>query len=130
MYLFSYVTIPLFIFSLVGIEKALLSWTFASIILSSLVLQFLNEDIKLLQPKNFIKILNNNANNESKEKLTKLRYQVLLFIPFLYLALIVSEVLIYNDEFNFLYNYLFERHENILSVSYLSDLNIDVILKS
>lgn len=125
-YLLGYLTIPLFIFSLIGIEKSLLSWTFASIILSSLIPQFLNEDIRLLQTKNFIKIMNLNADNESKEKLTRLRYQFLLFIPFLYLALIFSELLIYNDEFNFLYNYLFERHENIQTVSYLSDLNMTV----
>ncbi|HFR3559989.1 TPA: hypothetical protein ACHVBD_002147, partial [Streptococcus suis] len=116
-YLLSYVIVPLFIFSLVGIEKSLLSWTFASIILSSLIPQFLNEDIKILQTKNFIEIMNNTADNESKEKFTRLKYQVLLFIPFLYLALIISEVLIYNDEFNFLYNYLFNKHENILKVS-------------
>ncbi|CZA99240.1 hypothetical protein [Streptococcus suis] len=125
-YLLSYVIVPLFIFSLVGIEKSLLSWTFASIILSSLIPQFLNEDIKILQTKNFIEIMNNTADNESKEKFTRLKYQVLLFIPFLYLALIISEVLIYNDEFNFLYNYLFNKHENILKVSYLSDLNMIV----
>ncbi|MFH0373637.1 hypothetical protein [Streptococcus sp. A22] len=123
-YLLSCIAIPLFIFSLIGIEKALLSWTFISIILSSLVPQFLNEDIKILQKKNFLKIMNNTADNENKEKITRLKYQVLLFIPFFYLALIISEVLIYNDEFNFLYNYLYDRHENILNVSYLSDLNM------
>ncbi len=125
-YLIGYIAIPLFIFSLIGIENALLSWTFASIILSSLVPQFLNEDIKLLQTKNFIKIMNINDDNVSKEKLTRLRFQFLLFIPFLYIALIVSEVLIYNDEFNFLYNYLFERHENIQKLSYLSEFNLIV----
>lgn len=127
-YLLSYVTIPLFTFSLVGIEKSLLSWTFTSIILSSLVPQFLNEDIKILQKKNFLKIMNNTADNENKEKFTRLKYQVLLFIPFIYLALIISEVLIYNDEFNFLYNYLYDRHENILNISYLSDLNMIVTI--
>ncbi|HFI0217082.1 TPA: hypothetical protein ACGOVI_002320, partial [Streptococcus suis] len=91
-----------------------------------LVPQFLNEDIKLLQTKNFIKIMNINDDNVSKEKLTRLRFQFLLFIPFLYIALIVSEVLIYNDEFNFLYNYLFERHENIQKLSYLSEFNLIV----
>ena len=123
-YLLSYMTIPLFTFSLVGIEKSLLSWTFVSLILSSLVLQFLNEDIKLLQLNNNIDVLSNNTERESKVRLTRLRYQILLFIPFLYLALIVSESVIYNDKFNYLYNLLFERHENIQSVSYFSDLNM------
>lgn len=45
-YLLSYLTIPLFTFSLVGIEKSLLSWTFVSLILISIVPQFISEDIK------------------------------------------------------------------------------------
>ena len=45
-YLLIYITIPLFTFSLVGIEKSLLSWTFVSLILISIVPQFISEDIK------------------------------------------------------------------------------------
>ena len=123
-----YIAIPLFTFSLIGIEKSILSWTFASLILSSLLPQLFNEDIKLLQTKKLTTIVNDKADNESKEKFIRLRYQVLLFIPFLYLALIISERVIYSDQFNFLYNYLFLKHENILTFSYFSVLNIKVTI--
>ena len=125
-YTLSYIAIPLFTFSLIGIEKSILSWTFASLILLSLLPQFFNEDIKLLQTKKLTTIVNDKADNESKEKFIRLRYQILLFIPFLYLALIISERVIYSDQFNFLYNYLFIKHENILTFSYFSVLNIIV----
>lgn len=125
-YTLLYIAIPLFTFSLIGIEKSILSWTFASLILSSLLPQFFNEDIKLLQTKKFTTIVNDKVDNESKGKFIRLRYQFLLFIPFLYLALIFSERLIYSDQFNFLYNYLFLKHENILTFSYFSVLNIIV----
>lgn len=121
-----YIAIPLFTFSLIGIEKSILSWTFASLILLSLLPQFFNEDIILLQTKKLTTIVNDKADNESKEKFIRLRYQVLLFIPVLYLALIISERVIYSDQFNFLYNYLFIKHENILTFSYFSELNIIV----
>lgn len=125
-YTLLYIAIPLFTFSLIGIEKSILSWTFASLILLSLLPQFFNEDIELLQTNKFTTIVNDKVDNESKGKLIRLRYQVLLFIPFLYLALIISERLIYSDQFNFLYNYLFLKHENILTFSYFSVLNIIV----
>lgn len=121
-----YIATPLFTFSLIGIEKSILSWTFASLILLSLLPQFFNEDIILLQTKKLTTIVNDKADNESKEKFIRLRYQVLLFIPVLYLALIISERVIYSDQFNFLYNYLFIKHENILTFSYFSELNIIV----
>ena len=98
-YTLLYIAIPLFTFSLIGIEKSILSWTFASLILSSLLPQFFNEDIKLLQTKKFTTIVNDKVDNESKGKFIRLRYQFLLFIPFLYLALIFSERLIYSDQF-------------------------------
>ena len=125
-YALLYIAIPLFTFSLIGIEKSILSWTFASLILSSLLPQFLNEDIELLQTKKFTTIVSDKVNNESKGIFIRLRYQVLLFIPVLYLALIISERLIYTDQFNFLFNYLFLKHENILTFSYFSLLNIIV----
>lgn len=125
-YTLLYIAIPLFTFSLIGIEKSILSWTFASLILISLLPQFFNEDIELLQTNKFTTIVNDKVDNESKGKLIRLRYQVLLFIPFLYLALIISERLIYTDQFNFLFNYLFLKHENILTFSYFSLLNIIV----
>lgn len=125
-YTLFYIAIPLFTFSLIGIEKSILSWTFASLILSSLLPKFFNEDIKLLQTKKLTTIVNDKDENESKKKFIRLKYQVLLFIPFVYLALILSEHLIYSDQFNFLYNYIFIKHENILTFSYFSVLNIIV----
>ena len=68
-YTLFYIAIPMFTFSLIGIEKSILSWTFASLILLSLIPQFFNEDIKLLQTKKLTTIVNDKADNESKEKL-------------------------------------------------------------
>lgn len=122
-----YVVIPLAVFSLVGIEKSLLSWTFVSLLLISIVPQFINEDIVKLLPKNLVNVLRGNRNNKNdifKEKFLKLKYQIFIFVPFLYVALVISEKIIYSNEFNYLFNYIFERHDDLQSLTYLSQANL------
>ncbi|HGF1450057.1 TPA: hypothetical protein ACF9FI_001770 [Streptococcus suis] len=122
-----YIVIPLTIFSLVGIEKSLLNWTFVSLLSVSIIPQFINEDIKKMLPDTAIKPLSEilqNRNNDLKDEFLRLKYQIIIFVPFFYLALIISEKIIYTDKFNYLFNYIFDSHENIHSVAYLSQSNL------
>lgn len=122
-----YVAIPLALFSLVGIEKSLLSWTFVSLLLISIIPQFINEDVEELLPRNLLKVLTGNQNKKNtlpKEKFLKLKYQIFIFVPFLYVALVVAERIIYSNEFNYLFNYIFDRHDNLQNIGYLSQTNL------
>lgn len=122
-----YVVIPLAIFSLIGIEKSLLSWTFVSLLLISIIPQFITEDVEKLIPRNLSKVLTGNRNNKNgiyKEKYLKLKYQIFIFVPFLYVALVVAEKIVYSNEFNYLFNYIFDSHDNLQSVDYLSQTNL------
>lgn len=124
-----YGIIPLTVFSLIGIEKSLLSWTFISLLSISIAPQFISKDIEKLIPKNVLDIIIGNRNNKDdrpKEKFLKLKYQIFIFVPFLYVALIVSEKIIYSTEFNYLFNYIFDRHDNLQSIDYLSQTNLIV----
>lgn len=128
-YLLNYITIPLFTLSLVGIEKSLLSWTFVSLLLISIIPQFINEDVEKLLPIDVLEVVTGNQNKKndiSKKKFLKLKYQIFIFVPFLYVALIVSEKIIYSNEFNYLFNYIFDKHDSLQSIYYLSQTNLIV----
>ena len=130
-YLFSYITIPLFIFSLVGIEKSLLSWTFVSLILISIVPQFISEDIKKILSNNFLENLfgtQQDINSNFEKEFLNLKYKIYIFVPFFYIALIVSEKVIYTNGFNYLFNYIFDRHDDIQNISYFSTTNFMITL--
>lgn len=130
-YLLSYLTIPLFAFSLVGIEKSLLSWTFVSLILISIVPQFISEDIKKILSNNFLENLfgtQQDINSNFEKEFLKLKYKIYIFIPFFYIALIVSEKVIYTNGFNYLFNYIFDRHDDLQNISYFSTTNAIITL--
>lgn len=130
-YLLSYLTIPLFTFSLVGIEKSLLSWTFVSLILISIVPQFISEDIKKILSNNFLENLfgtQQDINSNFEKEFLNLKYKIFIFVPFFYIALIVSEKVIYTNGFNYLFNYIFDRHDDIQNISYFSTTNFMVTL--
>lgn len=130
-YLLSYLTIPLFTFSLVGIEKSLLSWTFVSLILISIVPQFISEDIKKILSNNFLENLfgtQQDINSNFEKEFLNLKYKIFIFVPFFYIALIVSEKVIYTNGFNYLFNYIFDRHDDIQNISYFSTTNFMITL--
>ena len=130
-YLLSYLTIPLFAFSLVGIEKSLLSWTFVSLILISIVPQFISEDIKKILSNNFLENLfgtQQDINSNFEKEFLKLKYKIYIFVPFFYIALIVSEKVIYTNGFNYLFNYIFDRHDDLQNISYFSTTNAIITL--
>ena len=130
-YLLSYLTIPLFTFSLVGIEKSLLSWTFVSLILISIVPQFISEDIKKILSNNFLENLfgtQQDINSNFEKEFLNLKYKIFIFVPFFYIALIVSEKVIYTNGFNYLFNYIFDRHDDIQNISYISTTNFMITL--
>ncbi|HGK9883346.1 TPA: hypothetical protein ACLZIO_001165 [Streptococcus pneumoniae] len=130
-YLLSYLTIPLFTFSLVGIEKSLLSWTFVSLILISIVPQFISEDIKKILSNNFLENLfgtQQDLNSNFEKEFLNLKYKIFIFVPFFYIALIVSEKVIYTNGFNYLFNYIFDRHDDIQNISYFSTTNFMITL--
>lgn len=126
-YLYVFMFLSIAVLSLVGIEKGILGWTFVALILTNFFPQFLNEDIISFLPKNTVKVIRNRYKEVIKESLVRIKCQVLLFVPFFYLALVISESIIYSDEFNYLYNYLRSTHYDIRSVSYLSELNMVAI---
>lgn len=130
-YLLSYLTIPLFTFSLVGIEKSLLSWTFVSLILISIVPQFISEDIKKILSNNFLENLfgtQQDINSNFEKEFLKLKYKIYIFVPFFYIALIVSEKVIYTNGFNYLFNYIFDRQDDLQNISYFSTTNVIITL--
>ena len=130
-YLLIYITIPLFTFSLVGIEKSLLSWTFVSLILISIVPQFISEDIKKILSNNFLENLfgtQQDINSNFEKEFLKLKYKIYIFVPFFYIALIVSEKVIYTNGFNYLFNYIFDRHDDLQNISYFSTTNVIITL--
>ena len=130
-YLLSYLTIPLFAFSLVRIEKSLLSWTFVSLILISIVPQFISEDIKKILSNNFLENLfgtQQDINSNFEKEFLKLKYKIYIFVPFFYIALIVSEKVIYTNGFNYLFNYIFDRHDDLQNISYFSTTNAIITL--
>lgn len=130
-YLLIYITIPLFTFSLVGIEKTLLSWTFVSLILISIVPQFISEDIKKILSNNFLENLfgtQQDINSNFEKEFLKLKYKIYIFVPFFYIALIVSEKVIYTNGFNYLFNYIFDRHDDLQNISYFSTTNVIITL--
>lgn len=130
-YLLIYITIPLFTFSLVGIEKTLLSWTFVSLILISIVPQFISEDIKKILSNNLLENLfgtQQDINSNFKKEFLKLKYKIYIFVPFFYIALIVSEKVIYTNGFNYLFNYIFDRHDDLQNISYFSTTNVIITL--
>jgi len=102
-YLLSYLTIPLFAFSLVGIEKSLLSWTFVSLILISIVPQFISEDIKKILSNNFLENLfgtQQDINSNFEKEFLKLKYKIYIFVPFFYIGKLFGSKTVYIEVFD------------------------------
>ncbi|MDO5100463.1 MAG: hypothetical protein Q4D52_02700 [Eubacteriales bacterium] len=77
------------VFSQLGFKETVLGWQFVSLVLLSIIPGFLGVDFLYLCYKN-LKGLEYNE-NEAKKKILEIKYQILLAIPFLYIALSYSE---------------------------------------
>ena len=88
--LVSSLLIPLILLSMVGIETSLLNWTFISFIVISIIPQLINKDILFLLPKDKrekIKI----PEDELRERLYLIKFNLLSFVPLLYISLLLTE---------------------------------------
>ena len=85
-----FLLIPLILLSMVGIETSLLNWTFISFIVISIIPQLINKDILFLLPKDKrekIKI----PEDELRERLYLIKFNLLSFVPLLYISLLLTE---------------------------------------
>jgi len=120
------------VFSLIGLEDAVLSWTFVTIILSTLFIQFTNIDVKYLLSKDYRdKIINDEeAEEDIKEKLFRKKYAVLLYIPFLYITLLISEGIVKSINFLHFVNLIAQVHYEHPPTDFFSYFKIyEVFLK-
>lgn len=92
-----FLLIPLILLSMVGIETSLLNWTFISFIMISIIPELINKDIIFLLPKDKrekIKI----PEDELKARLYLIKFNLLSFLPFFYISLLLTEkVLKFNE---------------------------------
>ena len=85
-----FLLIPLILLSMVGIETSLLNWTFISFIMISIIPELINKDIIFLLPKDKrekIKI----PEDELRERLYLIKFNLLSFVPLLYISLLLTE---------------------------------------
>lgn len=67
-------------------------------------------------------------NSNFEKEFLNLKYKIFIFVPFFYIALIVSEKVIYTNSFDYLFNYIFDRHDDIQNISYFSTTNFMITL--
>lgn len=120
--LFILIGFPIFLASIIGVEKSFLGWTFITLILSNTLKEFTNTDLKYVFLDN-VK-LSQKQENSLKRRLIRAKYWIISFIPFLYLSLVIFEKVIYTEKFSFLLKLLQFRSDDISSVEYFSDTNL------
>ena len=113
------IAIPIFLFSIVGIESSFFNWTFISLILVSVLLQILNEDIQYLLPKK-IRPQMGESDTELKESFFKMKFNVLLFVPLLYFSLLLSEKITNSNIFLYFVNISTSSNIEVGNTTYLS----------
>lgn len=77
------------VFTQLGFKETVLGWQFVSLVLLSIIPGFLGVDFLFLCYKN-LKGLEYNE-NEAKRRILEIKYQILLALPFLYIAFFYSE---------------------------------------
>lgn len=107
---------------LIGINDALLGWTFIMLILGTLYPQFTNIDIKyLLSKEDRDKVIDDNGGEENiKEKLNRDKYSLLSYIPVLYISLLVSEIITKDKIFIYFVNSISFSHYDSFTRSYFT----------
>lgn len=123
-----FIIIPLLTFSFVGIEKAILGWTFLAMFLGMIANQFLSDDLKMFVPKKFKVFINNEE--ELKEDVLKKKYTLIIFIPILYVSLLISEKILGSAPYIYMVNSIHSKHFQSVPTDYFSDFLIwNAILK-
>lgn len=107
---------------LIGINDALLGWTFIMLILGTLYPQFTNIDIKyLLSKEDRDKVIDDNGGEENiKEKLNRDKYSLLSYIPVLYISLLISEIITKDKIFIHFVNGISFSHYDSFTRSYFT----------
>lgn len=104
--------IPLLVFSFVGIEKALLGWTFLAMLLGIVSNQFLSMDLKQLVPERFKVLIKNEE--ELKEKITRKKYTLIIFMPIFYLSLLLAEKISESHFYIYMINSIYSKHFQVI----------------
>lgn len=112
-------SLVLVITSFIGINNAILGWTFFMLIFGTLYNQFTNIDVKYLLSKEERGGMIQNE-DEIKEKLNRDKYSVLLYLPFLYLSLLISENITMDKTFLYMVNVYTSSHFESLPKSYFT----------
>lgn len=107
---------------LIGLNDALLSWTFIMLILGTLYPQFTNIDIKyLLSKEDRDRVINNNVVEEKiKEELNRDKYSLLAYIPVLYISLLITEIITKDKMFIHFVNIITFSHYESFTRSYFT----------
>ena len=120
------------IFSLIGIEKTVLDWSFLTLILGTIFIGFTNIDVKYLLSKEYReKVIPNPESEEAiKEKLIRYKFSILLYLPLLYITLLISERIKSTDNFIYFVNFFSSSHFEKAPTTLLSIFTIyEVLLK-
>lgn len=113
------ILILILLFGAVGLESAILNWTFFTLIFISIIPQFLSKDIKYIffgpardyLEKDDVVVL---------KKVYNLKYKLFILIPFIYIVLLISEKIIFSRKFNYFYNIYMNRNIEILKIDLFS----------
>lgn len=120
------------IFSLIGIEKTVLDWSFLTLIIGTIVIEFTNIDVKYLLSKEYRKKIIPNEDSEEavKEKLFRYKFSILLYLPLLYITLLIPERIKSTDNFIYFVNFFSSSHFEKAPTTLLSTFTIyEVLLK-
>jgi len=117
------IAIPIFLFSIVGIESSFFNWTFISLILVSFLLQILNEDIQYLLPEKMRPQMGE-SDTELKERFFKMKFNVLLFLPLLYFSLLLSEKITNSNIFLYFVNISTSSNIEVGNTTYFSSFTV------
>lgn len=117
-----FVATPIIISYNIGINKGLLGWSFLALIFATVLPHFFSVESIILLPKKLKDYLEKNKDNLKEENL-KTKYGILMSIPLIYLALLISELVVYSDQYNYFFNIFAVRHDDFRNVDYFSTYN-------
>lgn len=120
--LLGFIIIPLLMFSFVGIEKAILGWTFLAMFLGMIANQFLSMDLRQLVPEKFKIFIKNEE--ELEEIINKKKYTLIVFIPILYVSLLIAEKILDSAPYIYMINAIHSKHFQSVPTDYFSEFLI------
>ena len=120
--LLGFIIIPLLMFSFIGIEKAILGWTFLAMSLGMIANQFLSMDLRHLVPEKFKIFIKNEE--ELEGIINKKKYTLIVFIPILYVSLLISEKIMDSDPYIYMINAIHSKHFQSVPTDYFSEFLI------